>query len=105
MDLTNMTIDELQALMVLIQNRITQLVQQQADETTQTRVEITEAVATLDALIGDGTTTPNLDTIVGVQLFTDEQIGDNVVLAIRLLMQGLEVTARSLRDVAKVVGK
>ena len=78
--------------------------QAEADTEQQLRADIGQAVATLDALIGDGTTTPNLSTIVGVQLYTDAQIGANSVLAIRLLMQGLEVTARTLRDVARVAG-
>ena len=76
----------------------------EADEEAQTRTAIGQSVATLDALIGDGVTEPNLTTIVGVQLYTDEQIDQNTVLAIRLLMQGLEVTTRTLRDVAKVAG-
>lgn len=104
MNLTTKTDDELRDLLTQISTVLAQRQQQDAEETENLRGDIGATVATLDALVGDGTTTPNLTTIVGVQLYSDEQIGQHAVLAIRLLMQGLELTARSVRDVAKVVG-
>lgn len=101
-DLTNP--DQIRDLITQLSTRLAQLHHETEQETENLRGDIGATVATLDALIGDGTTTPNLTTIVGVQLYSDEQIGQHTVLAIRLLMQGLELTARAARDIAKVVG-
>lgn len=103
-DISTLTGAELVELLLAANARYAAQQQAEADTEQQLRADIGQSVATLDALIGDGTTAPNLSTIVGVQLYTDAQIGANSVLAIRLLMQGLEVTARTLRDVAKVAG-
>ena len=104
MDLDSMTIDELQSLLVLVQSRIQQLVQQQIDEADSTRADITQAVATLDALIGDGDP-KGTNSIVAVRQFTPQEMAGAPEVAFPLIFEGMEILARAARDIAKVVGK
>ena len=58
----------------------------------------------LDELIGpDAPAQPTLTSLTEVQLFTDGQIQDNIVLANRLSFQATEKLARVLRDVLTLV--
>ena len=104
MNLDDMAIDELQDLLALVQNRIQQLVQQVAQETDNTRADITQAVATLDALIGDGDP-KGTNSIVAVRQFTPQEMAGAPEVAFPLIFEGMEILARAARDIAKVVGK
>ena len=58
----------------------------------------------LDSLIGpDKPTAPSMKSLTEVQLYTDEQIGANLVLGLRLSFAATEQVARILRDVLTVI--
>lgn len=58
----------------------------------------------LDSLIGpDSPTAPSMTSLTEVQLYTDEQIGANLVLGLRLSFEATEQVARILRDVLTIV--
>lgn len=104
MNLDDMTIPELQDLLVLVQNRIQQLITQQEQDTDNTRTEITQAVATLGALIGDDDP-KGTNSIVAVRQFTPQEMAGAPEVAFPLIFEGMEILARAARDIAKVVGK
>ena len=62
------------------------------------------ARAALDSLIGpDDPTEPSMTSLTEVQLYTDEQVGANLVLGLRLSFEATEQVARILRDVRDVL--
>ena len=72
------------------------------------RDESTEAIAasaaTLSALIGpDNPTSPGLNSLTEIQKYSDAEIAANVVLAFRRVFAGMELLARTTRDLARVV--
>ena len=80
--------------------------QQAAQATTQTtKQQITSALAALDTLIGEGTTTANQTNLVGMNLYTGAQMSSNAAIAFPLAFQSLLAIARDLRQIASVVGE
>lgn len=64
---------------------------------------IQNAIDSLTGLIGPEEGEPSLDSIRGVSRFSDEDIQGNAVLAIRLILQGMEQIALITRDLAETV--
>lgn len=105
-DIATLTDDELRAL--LSQADALLAARARDDEATEAdlRVQVGQAIAALDALIGpDQPTTPGLDSITEVQLFTDQQMAQNAGLAHRLTFVALEQLARTTRDIARIAGR
>lgn len=71
------------------------------DESTEA---IAASVATLSALIGpDNPTSPGLNSLTEIQKYSDAEIAANVALAFRQVFAGMELLARTTRDLARVV--
>lgn len=104
-DLSSMTDQQLLELTDAIQTAIIQRAQNTATNKQAAVAALKVAVEQLDGLIGDGTTKPGTDNYVGVQLFSDQIIGENLVTAIRLILQGAELQARITRNVVQAISQ
>lgn len=75
--------------------------QARADEAAQRQQAIYNAVAEVDALIGaEDLTEPNMTTLNGVLLYTDEQMQQNAGVALRLAFTAIRQLARIVRNLA-----
>lgn len=105
MNIETLSTDELRALL----DQVAQLIQvRRAQEVAdqQSRQErITDAITDLTGLLGEEDAAPSLESIRGVQAHTDQDIAAHPVLAIRLILAGMEVLTDTMLDVAKVVGE
>lgn len=62
---------------------------------------IRDAIADLDRLIGpDNPAAPAMTSITEVRLYTRQQMQDNAGLGLELAFQGMELLARTVRDIA-----
>ena len=103
-DITNLTIKELGQLAQAIHARVQELTDAAEVEREAAKVEIKAARARLDALIGpDNPTTPSLNSYTEFDRFTDQQIQDHLVIAIRTLRTGAELQARIMRDIVTIL--
>ena len=103
-NVTEMSRDELNSLMGAIQQQLAALdVAQQLDRD-ESAEAIAASVATLSALIGpDKPTSPGLNSLTEIQKYSDAEIAANVALAFRRVFAGMELLARTTRDLARVV--
>lgn len=104
-DLEGFTSAQIVALINQAQAELAARQQEDADTERGLREGLSEAVATLDALIGSPDSGPNVTSIHGVRQYDDAAIEQHTVLAIRLILDGLLVTAETLRDVARITGR
>ena len=99
-NINTLTLAELEQLMQTAAQVISQKHQEQQSEKDAAQVEIDLAKVKLDALIGpDNPAAPSLNSYTEIQKYTDAQIQDNLVLAVRKTLQGAELQARIMRDV------
>lgn len=66
-------------------------------------LRIYKAITDINGLIGENDGVPALNTIRGVRNYSDEDIENNVALAIRLILDGMEQIALITRDLAEAV--
>lgn len=108
LDLTELTPEELRTLLSQISSELSAREQAQQDERSDLTAQISEAVATLEGLIGpedkEGTA-PDLETIVGVLRYSPEDMAANPQLAFPLAFQGLHILAEATLKIARVVGE
>lgn len=64
---------------------------------------IQEAIDELTTLIGSVDGVPSTETLRGMQNFTDQEIEQNAVLAVRLILASIEKIALTTRDIAESV--
>lgn len=102
-DISNLTHSEIRQLINSLNQRSNELAQQEQTNKAAAKQALTTALQQLNALIGDGTTTPGVTNYVGVQLFSDSVIKDNLVVAVRLILQGAELQARITRNIVTVL--
>lgn len=102
-DLDTYTPDGLRALIVAAQGKLEKLRREQVAIEDAARSDVASSVDALDTLIGDGTTSPTMDNIVGIQLYKDAQISSHAVQAIRLILRNQEQLARITRNIARIV--
>ena len=101
MEINDMSVEELNALMAEIQTRIDQITYQTQQEEQDARARLAASISTLDALIGpDNPTEPALDSLTEVRLFTQEDMQTHSGLAHALSFYALEIMARAMRDIA-----
>lgn len=99
-DLSGMTEVELQELITQASEAI-ELARQNEANTAQARKNaIANSVATLTALLGSGSGNANMESIRGLLRYSDAQIGANAAIAIRLILQGMEILASTTRNIA-----
>lgn len=64
---------------------------------------IQEAIDQLTVLIGEDDGVPSTETLRGMQNYSDQEIAQNAVLAVRLILGSLERIALTTRDIAESV--
>ena len=75
--------------------------QARADEAAQRELAIFNAAAEVDALIGaEDLTEPDMATLNGVLLYTDEQMQQNAGIALRLAFMAIRQLAYIVRNLA-----
>ena len=104
-DLTELTPEELRTLLSQISSELSSREQAAQDERSDLTVQIAEAVATLEGLIGPKGEGPDLETIVGVLRYSPEDMAANPQLAFPLAFQGLLILAEATLKIARVVGE
>ena len=108
LDLSTLTPEELRTLLSQISSELAAREQTAQEERSDLTVQISEAVATLEGLIGpvdkEGTT-PDLETIAGVLRHPPEDMAANPQLAFPLAFQGLLILAEATLKIARVVGE
>ena len=98
--------EELEAIIRAAYARDLELQQQQADSDAQRRQRIAQAVDSLTALLGPANPqTPGLGSIREMRLYQDADLQQHAGLAIRLVLEGMEILTATARDVARVVGE
>lgn len=100
-DIATLTDDELRALLSQADALLAARARDNEATEADLRVQVGQAIAALDALIGDGDP-KGLDSLVAVQQYTDAEMGANAGLALRLAFIGMEQLARTTRDIARI---
>lgn len=104
MDLTDLTSDELRALISQADARLTQL-SHDAQQTEDTlRADITATIATLDALIGPDDAASGTGSIAAVLGHDGAKMAQYAAITLPLIVRGMDILARTVRDLARVVG-
>lgn len=107
MDLSHITTPaEAEALMQAIAELYQRLQQAAADTDAARRARIGAAVDSLTALLGPGQpSAAGLGSIREMRLYPDAALHQHAGLAIRLVLEGMEILTATARDVARVVGE
>lgn len=107
MDLSHITTPaEAEALMQAVAELYQQLQQAAADTDAARRARIGAAVKSLTALLGpDQPSAAGQGSIREMRLYPDAVLQQHAGLAIRLVLEGMEILTATARDVARVVGE
>ena len=98
--------EELEAIIRAAYARDLELQQQAADSDQQRRQRIAQAVDSLTALLGpDHPSAAGQGSIREMRLYSDADLQQHAGLAIRLVLEGMEILTATARDVARVVGE
>lgn len=101
-DISGLTLHDLMQLINAVNTKISERQQEQTQEKDAALVELRLAYNKLTALIGpDNPTAPGLNTYTEIQKYTDQQIKDNIALAVRQILLGAEMQARIMRDIVR----
>ena len=107
MDLSHITTPaEAEALMQAVAELYQRLQQTAADADTARRARIGAAVKSLTDLLGpDQPSAAGQGSIREMRLYPDAVLQQHAGLAIRLVLEGMEILTATARDVARVVGE
>lgn len=107
MDLSHITTPaEAEALMQAVAELYQRLQQAAADTDAARRARIGAAVKSLTALLGpDQPSAAGQGSIREMRLYSDADLQQHAGLAIRLVLEGMEILTATARDVARVVGE
>lgn len=107
MDLSHITTPaEAEALMQAVAELYQRLQQAAADTDAARRARIGAAVKSLTALLGpDQPSAAGQGSIREMRLYPDAVLQQHTGLAIRLVLEGMEILTATARDVARVVGE
>lgn len=107
MDLSHITTPaEADALMQAVAELYQRLQQAAADTDAARRARIGAAVKSLTALLGpDQPSAAGQGSIREMRLYPDAALQQHAGLAIRLVLEGMEILTATARDVARVVGE
>lgn len=107
MDLSHIaTPAEAEALMQAVAELYQQLQQAAADTDAARRARISAAVQSLTDLLGpDQPSAAGQGSIREMRLYPDADLHQHAGLAIRLVLEGMEILTATARDVARVVGE
>lgn len=107
MDLSHITTPaEAEALMQAVAELYQRLQQAAADTDAARRARIGAAVKSLTALLGpDQPSAAGQGSIREMRLYSDADLHQHAGLAIRLVLEGMEILTATARDVARVVGE
>ena len=107
MDLSHITTPaEAEALMQAVAELYQRLQQAAADTDAARRARIGAAVQSLTDLLGpDQPSAAGQGSIREMRLYSDADLHQHAGLAIRLVLEGMEILTATARDVARVVGE
>lgn len=101
MDLTGMTDAELSVLAGEIRDALDQREAAYQSKVQTASTSVTQAIATLTALIGpEAPTAPGLTSITEMRLYSNTVLQQNAGQALNLILRGMETLARTTRDIA-----
>ena len=103
MDITHLTLDEINDLRGALAARHEQLLSQAQTEQQDRRDRITAAITTLDTLLGPEEGPPGLDSIRAVRRYDEQAMGQHAGLALSLAFAGMEQLAATVRDIAATI--
>ena len=98
-----MTARQIQDLMIQAQQALEEALERESTISGERDGRVRDAITKLTDLIGSEDGPANLTTIRGIQKYTDAQIAANPVLAVRLILEGLEQLALTARDIAETI--
>lgn len=113
MDFNDMSIDELNGLMEDLQDHVDLRIHQKQVEEADARTRLANSIATLSNLLGpDQPTEPTMEqieagevSITQMRLFSAEQLEPYGGLVDTLVLAGMEILTRAVRDIATVIGR
>jgi hypothetical protein len=104
-DIANLSKDELTELITTANLAYQKTLVEDKVSVAEKKIEIGEAIAELQALLGPEGASPSLNSIRGVLGFTDQQLAENSGLAFRLILLGMEQLTKTTLDLAEVISK
>lgn len=103
MDVTSLTFEEAEELVVLLRARLEQLRVEARDQQTVRTGRIEGAIAALDTLLGPVGAPPGVDSIRAVRGYDGQTMADNAAIALPLGFEGLEILTTVVRDIAATI--
>lgn len=103
MDLTGLSTEELTTLLNQVNDALRISIEADSQEQYQRRIDIGDAIASLEALLGPEDAVAGTDSIRAVRQFTSQQMADNPELAFPLIFLGMEILTSTTLNLAKVV--
>ena len=101
-DISGLTAAELNQLVQYANAAMMQKQREEHNERESAKEDLQTAYNALTALIGpENPTAPGLNSYTEIQKYTDAQIQGNLALAIRKILQGAELQARTTRNIVK----
>lgn len=104
-NLTNLTADELAALVTEATQLLQGLREQEREDSETRKDDIQASIAALDALLGPVDGDPGVDSIRAVRQHDEQTMGENAGLALSLAFEALEIVTTTTRDIAAVVAR
>jgi hypothetical protein len=102
-DISGLTLEELRDLAQAASLAAIQAEADRDDDRDAAKVKISQAIASLEALLGPEGAAPSTNSINGVLAFTDAQMAANAGLAFRTTFIGLKALTKTVLDLARVV--
>ena len=103
MDISNLSIAEIEALFTQLSERLNQLRAEAATEDAERREGIEAAQAQLAALLGPEGAAPGTSSIRAVRGYSAQVMGENAGIALELAFTGLEMLTKTVADIAAVI--
>ena len=101
MNIEQLSLEELNSLLQQIYPWVHLREEERRQSQAESKVSVAESIEGLDALIGpDNPTTPTLNSLTEIQLFSQEELKENAGLALKQVFVGIELLARIVRDIA-----
>jgi len=102
-DISTLTLQELRDLAQAASLAAIQAEADRDEDRDAAKVKISEAIASLEALLGPEGAAPSTSSINGVLAFSNEQMAANAGLAFRTTFIGLKALTKTVLDLARVV--
>ena len=103
-NLETLTADDLRALISQASARLAQIEWDAEQTEADLRADLAAAVATLDALIGPDDAPPGTGSITAMRGYDGPTMAQHAHVALPVIVHGLDILARTTRDLARVVG-